>query len=89
MAYIQGTSRYQVEAQFLSLEEIINNSNPVRVIDAYVNSLDLSGLGFNEYSSSNPGQRPYDRKDLLKLHIYGYNKKFDLQEQLKKNALVI
>jgi len=55
MVYIHGTSRYQFEAQFLSLEEIIDVSNPVRVIDAYVNYLDLSSLGFNEYSSANPG----------------------------------
>jgi len=43
-----------------------------RVIDSYVESLDLKELGFTEYSGTNRGQAPYGRSDLLKLHIYGY-----------------
>lgn len=86
MAYMQGTSRYQIEAQLLSLEDLIDSSNPVRVIDAYVNSLDLSSLGFQEYSHTSPGQKPYDRKDLLKLHIYGYLNKIRSSRAIEKEC---
>jgi hypothetical protein len=51
-----------------SLDDVIDEDNSVRVIDAYVNSLELSELGFIEYSGSNRGQAPYHRSDLL-----GYN----------------
>ena len=46
---------------------MIDKDNSVRAIDAYVESLDLQELGFNEYSGSNRGQSPYRRSDLLKL----------------------
>lgn len=86
MAYMTGINRYQVEAQLLSLDEMINPSNNVRVIDAYVNSLDLSDLCFKEYSSSAPGQKAYNRKDLLKLHIYGYINKIRSSRFLEKEC---
>ena len=86
MAYITGTNRYQVEAQLLSLDEMIDPSNKVRVIDAYVNSLDLSDLCFKEYSSSAPGQKAYNRKDLLKLHIYGYINKIRSSRLIEKEC---
>jgi len=86
MAYITGTNRYQVEAQLLSLDEMIDPSNKVRVIDAYVNSLDLSDLCFKEYSSSAPGQKAYNQKDLLKLHIYGYINKIRSSRLIEKEC---
>ena len=55
-----------------SLDDLIDKDNLVRVIDAYVESLDLKDLGFIEYNGSNRGQSPYLRSDLLKPHIYGY-----------------
>lgn len=72
MAYIIGTDRYQSKMVTTSLDNLIDEDNSVRVIDAYVNSLALSELGFIEYSGLNRGQAPYHRSDLLKLHIYGY-----------------
>lgn len=55
-----------------SLDALIDEDNSVRVIDAYVESLDLTELGYKEYRGTNIGQAPYRRSDLLKLHIYGY-----------------
>ena len=71
MAYIVGIDRYQSQMVTTSLDEMISEDNSVRVIDAYVGSLELSELGFIEYSGTNKGQAPYRRSDLLKLHIYG------------------
>lgn len=72
MAYIVGTDRNQSRMITASLDDLIDKDNPVRAIDAYINSLNLSELGFVEYSGTNRGQSPYRRSDLLKLHIYGY-----------------
>lgn len=72
MAYIVGFDRNQTRMIATSLDDLIDKGNSVRAIDAYVESLDLQELGFNEYSGSNRGQSPYRRSDLLKLHIYGY-----------------
>ncbi|MGN1197660.1 MAG: transposase [Acetatifactor sp.] len=72
MAYIVGTDRNQTRMITVSLDDLIDKDNSVRVIDVYVNSLDLMELGFVEYSGNNRGQSPYRRSDLLKLHIYGY-----------------
>lgn len=89
MAYIVGVDRNQVRMVTTSLDDIIDKDNSVRVIDAYVESLDLKDLGFTEYSGSNKGQSPYRRSDLLKLHIYGYLNKIRssraLEVETKRN----
>lgn len=89
MAYIVGIDRYQSQMVTTSLDEMISEDNSVRVIDAYVGSLELSELGFIEYSGTNKGQAPYRRSDLLKLHIYGYLNKIrssrSLEIETKRN----
>lgn len=49
MAYIVGIDRNQTRMVTTSLDDLIDEDNSVRVIDAYVNSLDLLELGFKEY----------------------------------------
>ena len=46
--------------------------NPVRFIDAFVDSLDLAGAGFERAEPKETGRPGYDPSDLLKLYIYGY-----------------
>lgn len=70
MAYISGFDRNQ--SFLFSLDNFIDENNPVRLIDYFVDFLDLNSLGFITYSGNNPGQRPYKSSDLLKLHLYGY-----------------
>lgn len=89
MAYIVGVDRNQIRMITTSLDALIDENNSVRVIDAYVNSLDLKELGFKEYDGTNKGQAPYRRSDLLKLHIYGYLNKIrssrSLEVECKRN----
>ena len=89
MAYIVGLDRNQTRMITTSLDDLIDEDNSVRVIDAYVESLNLQDLGFVEYSGSNRGQSPYRRSDLLKLHIYGYLNKIRssraLEVETKRN----
>lgn len=71
MPFISGTDRFQIGlSETFSFESFIAEDNPVRVIDAFVDSLDLNTLGFKIYSGSNRGQKPYHTDMLLKIHIY-------------------
>ena len=74
MAHITGTDR----AQVLLLPDTVDDyvgpgpDNPVRFIDAFVDSLDLAGAGFERAEPKETGRPGYDPSDLLKLYIYGY-----------------
>ena len=74
MKTIQGISRNQM--QFTSLEDFIAAENPVRILDAFVEKLDLVKLGIplqQPKSNVNPGGAPrFEDKLLLKLYLYGY-----------------
>lgn len=54
-----------------SLEELVDEKNEVRLIDSFVNSLDMKALGF-DISHASQGRPPYHPSTLLKLYIYGY-----------------
>ena len=56
----------------MSLECEIAADNPVRLIDLFVDQLDLSKLGFNKTSFKQEGRPSYQAADLLKLYYYGY-----------------
>ena len=71
MSYIQGTDRDQLCLP-TCLEDMISADNPVRVIDAFVDMLDMEALGFSKYKPAYTGRPAYDPKDLLKLYLYGY-----------------
>ena len=72
MSFIAGTDRDAVLLFPASLDEYITAENPVRFIDAFVASLDLSELGFTRAQPAKTGRPGYNPADLLKLYIYGY-----------------
>lgn len=71
MRYITGTDRTQAVLFPQSLEEIIDPDNEVRLIDLFVESLDLSTFKFH-LKGAEEGRPAYHPKDLLKLFVYGY-----------------
>lgn len=72
-SYKIGHSREQVSLLPPCIEDYVGRDNPVRAIDAYVDSLDLNKLGFRDVGSDGgAGQPPYDPADLLRLYLYGY-----------------
>ncbi len=89
MSYLVGEDRYQSTFMPRSLDELIDENNAVRVIDAFVDSVDLEGIGFIVYQGSNPGQRPYKRDDLLKIVLYSYMNKIrssrGIEQECKRN----
>ena len=72
MRYIQNISREQTRLLPYSVEEMVEETNPVRVIHAYVDSLPMETLGFERAEPAQTGRLAYDPRDLLKLYIYGY-----------------
>jgi transposase len=72
MSHIHGVDRAQ-SAMFPALvDDYVGDNNPVRFIDAYVDSLRLDQLGFNRAEAKVTGRPPYSPSDLLKLYVYGY-----------------
>ncbi|MFX0139619.1 MAG: IS1182 family transposase [Candidatus Hodarchaeota archaeon] len=84
MRYIEGSDRNQSLLFPEMIDDYVDENNPVRFIDAFVNSLDLLKLGFTHSMTSHTGRKPYNPADLLKLYIYGYLNKIRTSRQLEK-----
>ena len=72
MGHRQGESREQAALFPVMLDELVEPNCLVRVIDAWVGSLELAKLGFANALPQRMGTPPYDPADLLKLYIWGY-----------------
>jgi len=86
MAYIKGSDRHQITLFPETIDDYITEDNEVRVIEAYVNSLDLNKLGFTKATFKPTGRPPYDPKDLLKLYLYGYLNRIRSSRRLETEA---
>jgi transposase len=72
MSYVRGEDRGQAALLPAAVEDYVTADGPVRVVDAFVDGLDVSGLGFGRAAPAGTGRPPYDPRDLLKLYVYGY-----------------
>lgn len=72
MSYHRGTDRHQIELLPASIEQYVHDQAPVRVIDAFVDDLDLVVLKFTKATPASTGRPAYHPGDLLKLYLYGY-----------------
>jgi transposase len=92
MRYITGTDRSQAVLFPQSLEEIIVGDNEVRLIDLFIESLDLGSFQFH-LKSSEEGRPAYHPRDLLKLYVYGYlnsvRSSRGLEKECKRNVEVM
>ena len=70
--FVVGADRGQSTLLPECLDDFIDESNPVRVIDAFVDALDLAELGFDGVEPAATGRPAYHPSVLLKLYIYGY-----------------
>ncbi len=69
--YVEGLSRNQTFLLPKTIEEYVEPDNPIRFIDAYVNTLDMEKLGFTHSIPQDLGRPSYNPKDLCKLYLYG------------------
>ena len=72
MGHIVGEGRGQRAMFPTCLDDVIAADHPCRVIDAFVEGLDMDALGFVRSTPAATGRPGYDPRDLLKLYLYGY-----------------
>lgn len=85
MQFIEGTNRHQT--YFATLEDLIATDNPVRLIDAFIDKLDLPKLGFTNTVHKSEGRPPYAPAVLLKLYLYGYLNKIRSSRKLERECI--
>jgi len=85
MGYITGLDRNQTA--IVSLDQYVDEDNPCRVIDAFINSLDLLDLGFKYSLPKDTGRPPFAPGDMMKLYIYGSMNKVRSSRRLQKETL--
>jgi transposase len=86
MAYIAGEDRNQIILFPEAVDDYIATDNPVRVVEAFVNSLDMQELGFQRAEPNKTGRPSYDPRDLLKLYLYGYLNRIRSSRRLESEA---
>jgi len=84
--HVTGTSRHQSTLFPEALDDIVPADHPVRVIDAFVDTLDLAKLGFSKVEAEATGRPPYRPGDLLKLYLYGYQNQVRSSRRLEQEA---
>lgn len=72
MGFIEGEARQQVALFPTTLDDFISADHVCRVIEAFVERLDMGELGFVRAEAAETGRPGYDPRDLLKLYLYGY-----------------
>src|SRR5262249_55974196 len=70
--FVAGADRRQSALLPECLDDFIDESNPVRVIDVFVDALDLAEMSFEGVEPAATGRPSYHPSVLLKLYIYGY-----------------
>jgi transposase len=84
--FVEGADRGQASLLPECLDDWVDESNPVRVIDAFVEALDLDALGFGRVEPAGIGRPGYHPKVHLKLYIYGYLYRVQSSRRLEREA---
>ena len=84
--FLVGADRGQSTLLPECLDEWIDESNPVRAVDAFVDALDLGKLGFEGVVPEVTGRPSYHPSALLKLYIYGYLNRVQSSRRLEREA---
>ena len=84
--FVEGIDRGQSTLFPECLDEWIDENNPVRVIDAFVDRLDLAELGFDGVEPAETGRPAYHPSALLKLYVYGYLNRVQSSRRLEREA---
>ena len=85
-AFVQGADRGQAALLPECLDDWVDESNPVRAVDVFVDALDLRELGFDGVNPAATGRPAYHPSVLLKLYIYGYLNRVHSSRRLECEA---
>ena len=84
--YIEGADRTQSTLFPTALDDYVGEDNAVRVVDAFVDTLNLEALGFNGTRPADTGRPSYHPSVLLKLYIYGYLNRIQSSRRLERES---
>ena len=84
--FVEGADRGQSTLLPECLDEWVEESNCVRVVDCFVDGLDLADLGFEGVEPAATGRPAYHPSVLLKLYIYGYLNRVQSSRRLEREA---
>jgi transposase len=86
MDYVTGTDRGEALLFPEAFDDYLTPDNPVRFIDAFVEQLDVSRLGFKHAQLNDTGRPPYHPGDLLRLYLYGYLNRLRSSRHLEREC---
>ena len=84
--FVAGADRGQAALLPECLDDWVDESNPVRAVDVFVDALDLRDLGFEGVDPATTGRPAYHPSVLLKLYIYGYLNRVHSSRRLEREA---
>lgn len=84
--FIEGQSRTQSTLFPEVLDDYIHEDNPIRAVDMFINSLDLSDLGFARCQPAKTGRPSYSPATMLKIYLYGYLNRIQSSRRLEKET---
>src|SRR5215211_805881 len=84
--FVEGRDRRQTALLPECLDDYLEADNPVRVIDAFVDGLDLFAIGFSGVQPASTGRPAYHPAMMLKLYVYGYLNQLCSSRRLEREA---
>src|SRR5216110_3633712 len=84
--FIDGEDRMQRALLPHSLEDYVGEENPVRVIEVFIDELDLEALGFSGMTPAATGRPAYHPATLLKIYVYGYLNRVQSSQRLERET---
>jgi transposase len=84
--FVWGADRQQITLLPNRLDDYVSEDNPVRVVDVFVDELDLAALGFDGVVPAATGRPGYHPATLLKLYLYGYLNQVASSRRLEREA---
>jgi transposase len=84
--FIQGEQRTQITLLPEMLDDYVTEENSVRVVDVFIDNLDLQSLGFDGVTPAVTGRPSYHPSVLLKLYVYGYLNRIQSSRRLEREA---
>src|SRR5208337_4798173 len=84
--FVQGVDRQQTTLLPECLDDWVDESNPVRAVDVFVDALELRDLGFDGVDPAATGRPAYHPSPMLKLYIYGYLNRVQSSRRLEREA---
>ena len=85
MDHVTGSNREQIK--MISLDQMVDPKSPVRIIDAFVNALDLKKYGFLFFNLKPEGRPPFHPAVMMKLYLYGYQNGITTCRKLAKACI--